>query len=204
MGRPSVSTTYNSSIRDINILASYINSYQNLEARYQYLVSEVVMLRLFAVVEIAIADVALKLACGASYLNGTAPSVLIPCRSRDDAAFKMLNQRPKKGRPRFLRWTKENLIQDSIRYVLDTADPFFVSVQNNSLLLNEMRIIRNKVAHRDTTTKADYLAELARIYSANINLPVGAFLTSTSRHKQSNIERYILSAPILLRDLVNG
>jgi hypothetical protein len=175
-----------------------------MEARYQYLIAEVVMLRLFSILEHAIADTALKLACGALYNNGRAPNVLLPCSSLADATHKMLTLRPQNQRMRYLQWTKDTLIEKSIRYVLDVGDTFFVNVQNNAILLNEMRVVRNEIAHRTKSTRQKYRTELQRIYGVNTNLTVGAFLTSTTRHARSNIDRYIRSVPILLRDLARG
>lgn len=204
MPRVSLSTTYKACIRDIDQLRIYIDGSIGMEAKYQYLIAEVVMLRLFAILEHGIKDVALKLACGAEYTNGRLPTVLIPCRSMDDAANKMLTLRPRRDRPRYLKWTKDDFVEKSIRYVLDIRDTFFVNIQNNAILLNEMRVVRNELAHRTRGTRSEYLLELQRIYGVHTRLTVGPFLTSTARHTLSNVERYILSTPIMLNDFIRG
>ena len=201
MPRVSLSTTYSSSIREINRLQNYVNGYFGMEAKYQYLIAEVVMLRLFSILEHAIADTALKLACGATYNNGRTPNILLPCRSKVEATNKMLTARPRGHRIQYLKWTREDFIEKSIRYVLDVGDAFFVNIQNNSILLNEMRVVRNEIAHRTKSTRQEYKTELQRIYGVNTNLTIGAFLTSTTRQARSNINRYVLSVPIMLNDL---
>ena len=162
------------------------------------------MLRLFAICEQAIAEIAFKLACGATYANGRTPSVLIGCISLNDAAFKMLNHRPSRDRVRFLKWTSANAVEKSIRYVLDTGDAFYLNVLNHSVLLNEMRVVRNEIAHKTRSTRSEYLTELARIYGVPTRLNMGPFLTSNVRHPRSNIIRYLQSVPLILNDLCRG
>jgi hypothetical protein len=40
-----------------------------LDAKYQYVINEIVMLRLFSILENTIGEIAMKLACGANYRN---------------------------------------------------------------------------------------------------------------------------------------
>ena len=51
MARANIHSIYNKAIRDIQILSSYVQQSSNLEPKYQYIVSEVVMLRLFSILE---------------------------------------------------------------------------------------------------------------------------------------------------------
>jgi hypothetical protein len=123
----------------------------------------------------------------------------------DDAHSKMLTHgRRRNRRPRYLQWTKADFIRDSIQYVLDLGNPYNRNIQNYSILINEMRVVRNHIAHRLTSTRQAYNTELARLYGANIRLPVGAYLASTTRHPISNMNRYIQSMKIILDDITNG
>lgn len=200
----SVTTSYNRSINDLTILTNYINDISSLEAKYQYMIGEVVMLRLFAIFETAASEIALKLACGATYRNGNNPVVHSPCRSINDAYTKMLSLN-RGGRPfRFLKWTKANYIKDGIEHVLDTTDKFYTNIQNHSNIINEMRVVRNHIAHRNKSTAQSFNVELRKIYGANPRLTMGAFLVSTTRHTPSNIQRYAQIMPIILNDISNG
>jgi hypothetical protein len=201
--RVSVITSLNSSINDIAILSNYNLGSKSLDAKYQYMISEVIMLRLFAILEATISEVAFKLACGAPYRNGNIPLVLRPCRSIQDAHSTMLNY----NRPRALqyhRWTKASFIRESIEHVLDVTDRFYVNVQNHGTLINEMRIVRNHIAHNSATTRNEYNQLLTRLYGGNPRLTVGSFLTSTSRNPLANIDRYIASTRIILNDITHG
>jgi len=201
--RVSVTTSLNSSINDIAILSSYNLGSKSLDAKYQYMISEVIMLRLFATLEATISEIAFKLACGALYRNGNAPLILRPCRSIQDAHAAMLNY----NRPRPLqyhRWTKASFIRESIEHIINTTDSFYVNVQNHGNLINEMRIVRNHIAHKSNSTRNEYNQLLSRTYGGNPRLIVGSFLTSNSRNSLANIDRYIASARIILNDITNG
>lgn len=203
MPAASITSSFNKSIREIGVLSSYMNDCSTLESKYQYFIGEVVMLRLFAILESNICDVALRLACGTPYKSGTLPIRLINCLTIGDANFKMLSHGRRRPRP-YLKWTYLSGIQDSIEHVLDLNDHFFVNINNHISLIDEMRDIRNHIAHRTSGTAVKYYNQLNSIYNANLRLPIGAFLTSKSRNPQSNIERYLLSMPIILHDISKG
>lgn len=199
----SVTTSYNKSFNEIVILANYINSSLGLEAKFQHMISEVIMLRLFSILESTISEVALKLACGAKYRNGNPPLVLQNCRSVQDAYSNMLSynrQRPLQ----YLKWTKATFIKDSIEHILDVSDAFYSNVQNHGLLINEMRIVRNHIAHRSSSTASDYAQLLRQKYGGNPRLTLGAFLTSQNRHPIANITTYVQSSRIIVNDITNG
>lgn len=199
----SVNTSYNRSISDITILANYIAGSATLDARHQYLISEVVMLRLFSVLESTISETAFKLACGATYRNGNNPLVLRRCRSVQDAFLNMLSH----NRPhslRYLQWTKARFVRDSIEHVLDTSDTFYVNIQNHGHLINEMRIVRNHIAHRTKQTRQAYSNLLRQLYGGTPKLTLGAFLVSTNRAALANINRYIQTTRIILNDITIG
>ncbi|BAU55585.1 hypothetical protein [Mucilaginibacter gotjawali] len=167
------------------------------------MISEIIMLRLFSIVEISIEEVALKLACGAKYKNGTPPIVLLRCRSMQDAHVNMLTHNRRRA-SRYLKWTKASYIRDSIQFVLNITDCFYSNIQIHGNIINEMRIVRNHVAHRSTSTKNEYLNLLRSRYGGNPNLTLGAFLISKTRNPISNIEYYIRAAKIVLNDITKG
>jgi len=205
VAKPNITSVYSKAIRDIQILSSYVVQASNLEAKYQYVVSEVVMLRLFSIMETSIGEIALRLACGSPYRNGNAPALIHQCTSINDAIGNMISlSRTRRQRLRFLKWTNENDIKHCIQFVLNTNDKFFTEIQNNSAIIEEMRFVRNHIAHRNSDTAKKYYTVLSGIYNANIRISLGAFLTSKARHTQSNIEKYILTIPIILDDITKG
>jgi hypothetical protein len=201
--RVSVITTLNRSVNDIAILTGYILGSKSLDAKYQYMISEVIMLRLFSILESTISEVAFKLSCGALYSNGNSALVLKHCTSIEDANIQML--RFNRIRPMvYHRWTKASFVKDSIEKVLDISDAFFVNIQIHGALINEMRIVRNHIAHNSASTRLEYNQLLSRLYGGNPHLGIGSFLTSTTRQPLANIDRYIASTRIILNDITNG
>jgi len=199
----SVNVTYTKKLSEIDKLQNYILNSSGLSAKYQHFISEVVMLRLFSVLETSFSECAFKLACGASYRSGIAPILLHNCRSILDAHSNMLTL----GRRRptiYLKWTRADFIEDSIKNVLDTRDSFFLHITNHSLVIDEMRMVRNHIAHGTTSTRSDYYLVLTRLYGGNPRLNMGAFLTSKTRHTNSNIMRYIQVSKIIINDITAG
>jgi hypothetical protein len=198
-----ITTSYTKAIKEVGVLSSYMIDCATLDSKYQYFISEVVMLRLFSILETAIGDVALKLACGALYKNGNAPSRLVSCSSISDAHGKMLSH-GRRHPLRYLKWTNLTDIRTSIQNILDIRDSFYVNIDSNISLIDEMRDVRNHIAHRNSGTAIKYYRQLAIIYGGRLRIPVGAFLNSTVRHTTSNINRYLLSVPIILDDITKG
>lgn len=203
MPRVSVITSLNKSIKDIAILSDYNVGSKSLDAQYQYMISEVIMLRLFSVLESTISEVAFKLACGAVYRNGKTPVIYKQCNSIQDAFSNMLSYNRRKPM-RYLQWTKSSLVKDSIEHILDITDSYYKNIQYHSNLINEMRVVRNHIAHRSTSTRQEYNQILQQTYGGNPRLTLGTFLTSTSRNQISNIDKYIASTRIILNDITNG
>lgn len=161
------------------------------------------MLRLFSILETTFAEISFKLACNAKYRNGNTPLILRRCGSLQQAHIAMLSYN--RNRPKlYLKWTKASYIKESIEYVLDINDVFYQNIQIHGSLINEMRIVRNHIAHRSTSTKNEYISLLQTKYGGNPNLTLGAFLTSTKRNPIANIHYYINASRIILNDITRG
>ena len=203
MPKVSLISSLNRSIHDLAILSNFNLGSKALDAKYQYLISEVILLRLFSVLECTISEVAFKLACGATYRNGNNPIVLRQCSSIHDSFINMISYNRRKPL-HYLQWTKATFVRTSIEHILDINDSYYANIQNHSNLINEMRVVRNHIAHRSTSTKQEYDILLQQIYGGNPKLTIGTFLTTTNRNPISNIDRYIASTRIILDDITNG
>lgn len=203
MPTPNIARTTLLVDNQISRLDTYTVSARNLEAAYQYLIAEVVMLRLFAIVEHSIAEIAYKICSGARYLNGRVPNVLYMSRSIQGARFSMLNynrRRPKSN----LQWTRSRYIRESVENVLDSGEPYLINANANGNILNEMRQVRNYIAHRNTSSRDAYKRVIRTTFGANLNISVGAFLMSTKRLSTPKIHTYIQQSRIILDDLTRG
>ena len=83
---------------------------------------ELVMMRLFDEFQDALAGIALRLACGAPYADGSAPLLLTSAARSTGGRERSYEQH---GRPtaKFMKWSKVTYINETTRYVLDTNNP---------------------------------------------------------------------------------
>ncbi len=202
MPPPSLFTTYNKALSDIQILENYRNDSRTLEPKFQHFIAEVVILRLFSILENCIRETALKVACKASYRNGTAPALTLVCRSTIDAETQFSNYN--RMRPTRLKWTKASYINNSTKEVIPITEQFRVQINNYGSLLNEMRRVRNHIAHRTASTRGEYKNVIRHVFGANLKIQPGAYLTSTKRLARPKIDSYIAISRIMIDDITNG
>ena len=139
MAKPKVDTSVNSAKEQILALENHINSMQDIDMKFQFFIAELTMLRLFAIVETGISDIAYRLATGSKYLNGITPALIAPaCGTIDNARNMMMNYN-RGGTARSLKWTQSGEIKKNIEHILDETDFFYVNIANHSAILTEMR-----------------------------------------------------------------
>ena len=202
MASPKIETTYSSAISQISVLEKYRSSSLSLEAKFQHLVSEVIMLRLFAIIENAIHDTALKIACGKPYRNGTNPNIFSICRSMAHANLQFQSyNRPKSIQT---KWTKVAYINRSIKKIIPESEPFRQNISNFCTEISEMRNVRNHIAHRTSSTYTNYKQVIISTFGAHLKIKTGAFLTSTKRLPNPKINTYLSIAKIVVNDITKG
>ncbi|WP_405399317.1 hypothetical protein [Maribacter sp. Asnod2-G09] len=202
MASPSIRVTYDRAINDIRILENYRRDSLSLEPKFQHFVAEVVLLRLFSIIEISLKETAMKLACQASYRNGTSPTLFINCKSTIDAENQFMNFN--RAKPTRLSWTNAKYIKDSIKKVIPHTEPYRTNLIIHSATFEEMRKVRNHVAHRARSTYTNYKLVVNTTFGANLNIQPGPFLTSIKRIPVAKIDYYIGAAKIILNDVTNG
>ena len=203
MAKSKIQTTTNLALSQISLLEKYVLSMNTIEVKFQYFISELVMLRLFTIIETSIEEIAYKLATGATYLNGNPPKLLVsPCVSIQAAKNNMRNLN--RYKPTDLHWTKATYIKESIKYLLDSSDYFAQNIDKHGSIISEMRKVRVHIAHRDADSRKGFKDVIRQSYGANLRLTVGAFLISTKRKPMANLEVYIKTSRILLNDIATG
>ena len=203
MAAPRVEVTVRETTTDIERLENFRADSQSLAPIYQYLVAELIMLRLFAIIEGAIEDIACKLVAGAPYVNGNCPARLVAVKSKDSARLAMLTHRRPKTRT-YLRWTSAKDIRDSTSKVLKSTDPFITYAQAHANILSEMRKVRNFLAHRGPKARQDYRDVVRLVYGANSRVRIGAFLTSRERRHVAKVDEYLATGKVMVSDLAGG
>lgn len=198
----SLSTTYKEVYDDINRLLDLHSNIGGLEPKYSKLVAEIELLRLFDMLVDVIASAAIKIVCGAFYVDGSQPSVLLHSRSRTSALQNMMTAgRPK---PRILRWTEVDEIKKNLTYVLDPSEHFINILDSHALLINEMRIIRNRIAHNNEASRRNYKKVILRYYGAELNPISPGILLLSPRQKPPLITKYFMQSRALIKTLLKA
>ena len=203
MPTPRLEVTVRKVTTDIGRLERFRTTSQSLAPEHQYLIAELITLRLFSIVESAIEDIACKLVAGSTYTNGTQPRRLFVAGSMLGSKSAMLTHGQLKPRIN-LRWTSAKDICASTEQVLHSADPFIGYAQAHGNILSEMRKVRNFLAHQSPQARKGYKEVVRVVYGADSRVRIGAFLTSRRRRSVAKIDEYLGAARIMISDLARG
>ena len=185
-------------------LNSLIPSLNNLSADHRKLVAEIMMVRLFLMVENTIQSACGKLLCGAPYLDTTTPLLLVLARSSVDAFDLMRNHGRTKAK-RSLNWTQSSEIRDNLRYTMDQNDSIFQAISNYGTLLTDMRYIRNHIAHKSSGSLENFQKLIRKHYGGlKRGVTPGLLLLTQALGPPVLIEQYILSSRVMIKSLVRG
>lgn len=174
-----------------------------LPAKYQKLTAEIVMLRLFDVFQHHLRRIVCKVACGSNYLDGSTPHLLYRARSIAGAETAMKSY----GRSRplgFLRWSKAVDVTDNAKYVIAPNDHVLVSLRRNGYLFDEMRRVRNRIAHSGQRARQNYSVVLKRYYGAQVRGVLPGTLLLSSNWSPTLLVHYLRGTRTLARELVRG
>ena len=171
---------------------------RQVDPKLQRLLAELVMMRLFDEFQEALAGIALRLACGAVYADGSAPQ-LLTAAARSAAGAKALYEQHGRRTTNEMKWSKVTYINETTRHVLDANNAFLVACSANALVISEMQAVRNRIAHRNASSKKTFARVVVRYYGANLNnVSPGLFLLS-SRFRPTMLDRYIASCRVIVK-----
>lgn len=199
MPTPSLVVSYNKVIIDINRLENYRISSLTLEPKYQHLIAEVILLRLFSLIENYVKDISSKIACGASYRSGSVPTLFHTCSTVNNALIQFENFN--RSTARNPKWTNSRYSIDTIKKIIPPTEKVRVELANFANFYDEMRKVRNHVAHRSSGTYGNYKVVLISTYGAYLRINTGAFLVSTKRIPTAKIDYYIQVGKIFVNSL---
>jgi hypothetical protein len=197
-----LTTTIVRAARQIDVLHDYYRSSCRLEPKLQYLIAEVITLRLFAILEDGISEIAYKLAAGAIYLSGRNPRLFIQSKSLAMARDNMINYNRPRGIQ--LRWSKASYIKESVKYVIDPSEDFVNTASIHTGIINEMRVVRNFIAHRNYTSRKEFRLIINQRFGTELKISIGPFLLSTKRVSRPIIDEYLIQTKIILNDFAKG
>ena len=147
-------------------------------------------MRLFDEFQEAIAGVALRLACGTTYADGTVPTLLTaPAKSTSGARHLYETfGRPKAAQP---KWSKTSYINATTKYVLDPSDPFTAVCNANALVISEMQAVRNRIAHANARSRSAFATVVQRRYGAKLNHVSPGTLLLSPRFSPRLVDQYL-------------
>ena len=160
---PSVATDVGRLTGDVDALLALLKDVETLDYRYQKIVAETIVLRLFYGLDAAVEGIALKLARGVPYVDGSKPILLCaPFKSIAAAETAILGS--KKSGAVYLKWTTLVDIQKNLKLILDPTDHFIIHRVSHDSTYEAMRHIRNHIAHSTKSTARRYHAVISQLY----------------------------------------
>ncbi len=184
-------------------LLDLLSNISVLDPKFQKLIAEIIMVRLFLLVENSVKAICCKIVCGTQYLDATSPRLCHTERTISGAAGAM--QTYLRNRPRQLKWGQANDIRRNVMYVVDGGDNLHAVLTRHGATLNEMRKVRNHIAHRNDTTRRNYRDVVKSYYGAYVSgVAPGTLLLSERRVVPPVLTRYIVASRVFIRELVKG
>lgn len=148
---------------------------QALEVGYQKLIAETLILRLFYELDKCIEGVVLKLVRGVRYLDGCVPILLIAPFPSQEAARQHI---VRTNRYLYLEWTKLQKVIRNLNGIMDSNDHFLVTRNLFDGTYEDMRHVRNHVAHNTASTKVKFGPVVQRVYPTTVGISAAKFLLS--------------------------
>jgi len=148
--------------KQVDQLSNILVDIENLDYLHRKLIAETILLRFFYALDICVESVALKLASGVLYADGTAPLLIYPAaRSAGQARSFILGAR--RG-PVYLKWTTLRDINSNLARILDPRDHFMVHRTTHDAVYESMRHVRNHIAHGTRSTANKFAVVVSSVY----------------------------------------
>lgn len=201
---PSLNVDWRGYQAETQRLQTLLPSLAALAPAHRKLVAEIVMVRLFLLIENTLASVGAKILCGAKYLDTTQPRKLVAARSIS-AANGFMRSYGRKRSKRYLSWTKSQDIQDNLSQTLNPADPFFAVISKHGALLTEMRYVRNHIAHSNSGTRSNFRKVVSQYYGGlKQGVTPGLLLLTNALGPTVILDRYIVSSRVVVKELLRA
>jgi len=203
MRPPTLTRDWDAFVTQIKRLEDLSASLLPLNPVHRWLVAEILMIRLFMLVENCIEVIAAKLLCGAQYLDATAPHrIVFPSSLQHALRLMETHSRPK---PRLLRWNKAKEIRENLATTLDLSDPLFAAVAAVTMMLNDMRYVRNHIAHNNAGTRNRFQTVVLRHYGARVRAVTPGRLLLTQRPGPAPVlNAYLIAAKTFVKAVVHA
>ena len=159
----------------INSLEGASHEFSSLSLSSRYMLSELMMVRLSIALDTFIEQRFCDVACGRRLPGGRVVPVSIRASSRQQAKQHFSSH----GRSEeiLLRWTSSRSIRKNIENIILPRDPLHATVMDAANTINQIRSLRNHVAHKSISTRNKYQSTISARLGAPIpRMAVGQFL----------------------------
>ncbi|MDQ1700534.1 MAG: hypothetical protein QOG34_2397 [Frankiaceae bacterium] len=157
------------------------------------------MMRLFDEFQEALAGVAYRLACGTPYVDGSLPT-LLTAPANSTAAARDLFENHGRAKPQYVKWSKVTFINDTIKHVISGTDPFSLACNANANVISEMQAVRNRIAHKNTGSRAGFAKVVRSRYGAALNSMSPGLLLLTPKFSPPLLHQYVASCRLIAKD----
>lgn len=189
--------------RETNKLIALHANISPLPPAYQKLVAEIIVLRLFDLLQNVIKSTAVKIICRARYIDGSAPLLLEPAGSRQEALSKMVYHNRTSPR-NYLSWSKVNDIKKNVKYVISHSDHLLIVLNIHASFIEEVRRVRNRIAHNNSNSRKKYRLVVQSHYGAFVNSVTPGILLLSPRRTPTLMEQYLRKSTILVKEIVKA
>jgi hypothetical protein len=172
----------------------------SLDVQHQKLMAELLLLRVFSVYEEAMAEIFHRIIAGHSYCDGTLPVLLHQETSIQKAESAVLNFNRRKPL-RYSKWTTDNDIHKNCCKLIDATDHSLNYCNQYFSGIDEIRFVRNHIAHGTRSTRKNYRNVVNLHYGAYRNAVTPGTLLITSRFSPPLLNQYALRCRVFIRDL---
>lgn len=198
---PRLDVDFRSFDKETQKLNNLTNNINSLSPLHQKLVAEIMLLRLLSLLENTIESIFVKIACGANYLDGSVPILLGRANSYQSGLSLFRNYN--RTSPRiYLKWTIVKEIKRNVKYVIDHSDTIYSILDQYNINIDEIRRIRNRIAHNNKNSRNKYKYVVMRHYGAYLNFITPGTLLLTKRKTPNLLVQYITTSRVFISDLV--
>jgi hypothetical protein len=135
-------------------LSNLLNKVSDLDFENQRIISELVMVRLFSLLEMHFELITLKVLCNTQYLDSTYPNLIVISSNSNNAVSNILRHGRTRPWRRFnIKWNTFQCVQDNVQYLVNPTDNLLSVFSIHSGVIDEMQRVRNHIAHTKYRTK---------------------------------------------------
>ena len=184
-------------------LVTRLNSLDSLPRIY---LAEMIVVRLFSLLEVIFEDSACRMICGTNYCDGSTPQLLRhrPTRSFKRARVAMLEYERSSNSRIQLRWGRASDIKKNLENLFPADEHFINTITIYGSFISDLRKVRNHIAHGNARTRKRFDEVVRRHYGAKVNSITPGKMMLSSRFTPLLLEQFCKETRIILLEVIKG